>query len=75
MKKHLRLPVRFSRDNARTPVQWDDGANAGFTTGKPWLKVNPNYKQINVQAQVNDEDSVLAFYKKLTRLRKKPRRI
>ena len=66
----LAIASAFSRDNARTPVQWDDGANAGFTTGKPWLKVNPNYKQINVQAQVNDEDSVLAFYKKLTRLRK-----
>ena len=66
----LAVASAFSRDNARTPVQWDDGANAGFTTGKPWLKVNPNYKQINVQAQVNDEDSVLAFYKKLTRLRK-----
>ena len=66
----LSVASAFSRDNARTPVQWDDGANAGFTTGKPWLKVNPNYKQINVQAQVNDEDSVLAFYKKLTRLRK-----
>ena len=66
----LSVASAFSRDNARTPVQWNDGANAGFTTGKPWLKVNPNYKQINVQAQVNDEDSVLAFYKKLTRLRK-----
>ena len=66
----LAVASAFSRDNARTPVQWNDGANAGFTTGKPWLKVNPNYKQINVQAQVNDEDSVLAFYKKLTRLRK-----
>lgn len=66
----LSVASAFSRDNARTPVQWDAGANAGFTTGKPWLKVNPNYKQINVQAQVNDEDSVLAFYKKLTRLRK-----
>lgn len=66
----LSVASAFSRDNARTPVQWDDGANAGFTSGKPWLKVNPNYKQINVQAQVNDEDSVLAFYKKLTRLRK-----
>ena len=66
----LAVASAFSRDNARTPVQWDDGANAGFTAGKPWLKVNPNYKQINVQAQVNDEDSVLAFYKKLTRLRK-----
>ena len=66
----LLVASAFSRDNARTPVQWNDGANAGFTAGKPWLKVNPNYKQINVQAQVNDEDSVLAFYKKLTRLRK-----
>ena len=66
----LSVASAFSRDNARTPVQWDDGANAGFTSGKPWLNVNPNYKQINVQAQVNDEDSVLAFYKKLTRLRK-----
>lgn len=66
----LSVASAFSRDNARTPVQWDDGANAGFTAGKPWLNVNPNYKQINVQAQVNDEDSVLAFYKKLTRLRK-----
>ena len=66
----LSVASAFSRDNARTPVQWNDGANAGFTTGKPWLKVNPNYKQINVQAQVIDEDSVLAFYKKLTRLRK-----
>ena len=66
----LSVASAFSRDNARTPVQWDDGVNGGFTTGKPWLKVNPNYKQINVQAQVNDEDSVLAFYKKLTRLRK-----
>ena len=66
----LAVASAFSRDNARTPVQWDDGANAGFTSGKPWLNVNPNYKQINVQAQVNDEDSVLAFYKKLTRLRK-----
>ncbi len=66
----LSVASAFSRDNARTPVQWYDGENAGFTTGKPWLEVNPNYKQINVQAQENDEDSVLAFYKKLTRLRK-----
>ena len=61
---------RYSRDNARTPMQWDDSENAGFTTGKPWLAVNPNYKQINVKAQQEDKDSVLAFYKKLTALRK-----
>ena len=61
---------RFSRDNARTPMQWDDSANAGFTTGKPWLKVNPNYHAINVAAQERDEDSVLNYYKKLLALRK-----
>ena len=59
-----------SRDNARTPVQWDDTANAGFTSGKPWLKVNPNYKEINVKKQLAEEDSVLAYYKKLISLRK-----
>lgn len=61
---------KFCRDNARTPMQWDDSDNAGFTTGRPWLAVNPNYRQINVKAQQADEDSVLAFYKKLTALRK-----
>jgi len=59
-----------SRDNARTPMQWSDAENAGFTTGKPWLKVNPNYKEINAAAQVNDADSVFACYQKLIRLRK-----
>ena len=61
---------RFSRDNSRTPMQWDDSANAGFTTGKPWLKVNPNYTLINVAAQEKDEDSVLNYYRKLLALRK-----
>ena len=61
---------RFSRDNSRTPMQWDDSANAGFTTGKPWLKVNPNYTVINVAAQEKDEDSVLNYYRKLLVLRK-----
>ena len=61
---------RFSRDNSRTPMQWDDSPNAGFTTGKPWLKVNPNYRSINVSAQEKDEDSVLNYYKKLLTLRK-----
>ena len=63
---------RFSRDNARTPMQWTDGENAGFTTGKPWLRVNENYKKINAESQINDPDSVRSFYKKLIALRKNP---
>lgn len=61
----------FSRDNARTPFQWDTSENAGFTTGKPWLHVNPNYKEINLEAQRNDPDSVYQFYRTLIQLRKK----
>lgn len=61
---------RFSRDNGRTPMQWDDSPNAGFTTGKPWLKVNPNYTAINVARQETQPDSVLNYYKKLIALRK-----
>ena len=61
-----------SRDNARTPMQWSDEEHAGFTTGDPWLKENPNYTQINVQEQLGREDSVLSFYKKLIALRKDP---
>ena len=61
---------RFSRDNSRTPMQWDDSENAGFTTGKPWLKINPNYASINVKNQEQDEDSVLNYYRKLLALRK-----
>ncbi|MBR3570337.1 MAG: alpha-glucosidase [Oscillibacter sp.] len=63
---------RFSRDNARTPFQWDASDNAGFTTGTPWLPVNPNYKQINLAAQRNDPDSVWNFYRALTALRGNP---
>ncbi|MBD5505940.1 MAG: alpha-glucosidase [Lachnospiraceae bacterium] len=59
-----------SRDNARTPVQWDDSAQAGFTTGIPWIAVNPNYKEINAKAQTADPDSVFHYYKKLIALRK-----
>ena len=59
-------------DNARTPVQWSDKEHAGFTTGTPWLKVNANYKEINVESQEKDEDSVLNYYRKLTALRKSP---
>ncbi len=59
-----------SRDNARTPMQWDAGAHAGFTTGTPWMKVNPNYVAINVQQARADPHSVLRYYQKLIRLRK-----
>ncbi|MGJ7911858.1 glycoside hydrolase family 13 protein [Neobacillus sp. LXY-1] len=58
------------RDNSRTPMQWSDAENGGFTSGNPWLKVNPNYKKINVAAQQQDAQSVLHFYKKLIRLKK-----
>ena len=58
------------RDNARTPMQWDDSENAGFTGGKPWLKVNENYKEINVKNEMNDPDSILNYYKELISLRK-----
>ena len=59
-----------SRDNARTPMQWDDSKQAGFTEGEPWIKVNPNYKKINAAQQLEDPDSVFHYYQKLIRLRK-----
>ena len=63
--------TNISRDNARTPVQWDDSENAGFTTGTPWIQVNPNYKEINAKAEVADPNSVFHYYQKLIALRKK----
>lgn len=66
----LKACSKMSRDNARTPVQWSSEKNAGFTTGTPWLKVNSNYKEINVAAQEKDPDSVLNYYRKLVALRK-----
>ncbi|WP_409275068.1 glycoside hydrolase family 13 protein [Neobacillus sp. SCS-31] len=59
-----------SRDNARTPIQWDGSANAGFTEGTPWINVNPNYKDINVEAALADKDSIFYYYQKLIQLRK-----
>lgn len=59
-----------SRDNARTPMQWDDSANGGFTTGTPWIKVNPNYTEINAASQVGRADSIFTYYKTLIRMRK-----
>lgn len=67
MMKYLRYK---SRDNARTPFQWDDTENAGFTTGTPWIMVNPNYKEINAKDQLEREDSVFRYYQKLIHLRK-----
>ena len=58
-----------SRDNARTPMQWTSGKNAGFTLGKPWIKINNNFKDINVEKQEEDKDSILNFYKKLIKIR------
>lgn len=58
------------RDNARTPMQWDDTENAGFTNGTPWIKINSNYKEINAKNQVDDPDSIFNCYKKLIQLRK-----
>ena len=63
---------RLSRDNARTPMQWSSGKEAGFTEGTPWLSVNPDYRDINVEAQEQDPDSILHYYRKLTALRKNP---
>ncbi len=72
-KKALDLAYTFSRDNARTPVQWSDEENAGFTTGTPWIKVNPDYKKINLKVQLDDEDSVYNFYKKMIEVYKNPK--
>lgn len=66
----LQLATSWSRDHARTPMQWDDSKNAGFTTGTPWLKVNPNYVKINVAAEKEDPDSVLNFYRQLIQIRR-----
>lgn len=60
----------FSRDNARVPISWNESANAGFTSGKPWLPLNPNYRSINAQAALADENSVFYHYKKLVSLRR-----
>ena len=70
-RQRLEAMWRSSRDSARTPVQWDDSENAGFTTGTPWFYVNQNYKQINVAQQEADPDSILNFYREAIALRKK----
>ena len=69
-KKVLELVQRSSRDSARTPVQWSDEKNAGFTNSIPWFYVNRNYKDINVKSQEEDPNSLLNFYRKLLKFRK-----
>lgn len=70
-KEKMMSYLRYkSRDNARTPMQWSDDENAGFTTGKPWMTINPNYVKINAQNEVSDSNSVFNYYKKLIKLRK-----
>lgn len=67
---HLVFLNKFSRDNARTPMQWTAGPNAGFTSGTPWLAVNPNHATINVESEENDPNSCLNYFRRLTALRK-----
>lgn len=70
-KEEMMRFLRYkSRDNARTPFQWNDKENAGFTSGAPWIMVNPNYKEINAEEQMSREDSVFRYFQKLIRLRK-----
>lgn len=69
-KKCMDWAVRSTRDNARTPVQWNDSENAGFTTGTPWFPVNKNYPEINVEHEQNDPNSILNHYKKLIKFKK-----
>ncbi len=66
----MRKIWKSGRDNSRTPMQWNDDTNGGFSTGIPWLKINPNYKEINVAAQKEDPTSILNFYKKMIAARK-----
>lgn len=69
-KEVLEILSNTSRDNARTPMQWNDTPHGGFTNGKPWLKVNENYKEINVEKQLNDKNSIYNHYKNLISLKK-----
>ena len=71
-EESMKLLRVYSRDNARTPVQWSDAENAGFSTHKPWMIVNPNYKEINLAKQKDDRNSVYAFYKQMIALYKDP---
>ena len=69
----LNILAQRSRDDSRTPMQWDSSPNAGFTSGTPWIGVADNYKSINAAAQTSDADSIYSFYKAMVRLRKEHR--
>ncbi len=69
-KKVMELIYRRGRDNARTPMQWNNGENAGFSSGIPWIRINPNHQYINVENDVQDENSILNYYRKIIKLRK-----
>jgi oligo-1,6-glucosidase len=69
-EKFIKMANRGSRENSRTPVQWNDGPYAGFSTVEPWFNLNPNYKEINVAAAEADENSILNYYRKLLKFRK-----
>nr|WP_121338565.1 alpha-glucosidase [Flavobacterium sp. 123] len=71
LKAYIQGQKQTSRDNSRTPFQWDTTQNAGFTTGTPWLKINPNYETLNAEAQEKDPNSVLNYFRNLVALRKK----
>ncbi|KAM9911703.1 hypothetical protein OXX69_003266 [Metschnikowia pulcherrima] len=70
LKELLKNINLLARDNARTPVQWDDSENGGFSTGKPWMRVNDNYKEVNAASQVKDPESLYSFYRKALHVRK-----
>jgi oligo-1,6-glucosidase len=70
MNKYMQQIAYSSRDNGRTPMQWDNSANSGFTTGTPWIKVNPNYTAINVAGEEKDKNSCLNYFRKVVALRK-----
>jgi oligo-1,6-glucosidase len=70
LKAFMEFQKRAARDNGRTPFQWDSTINAGFTTGKPWIKVNPDYKTVNQALEENDPNSVLGYFKKIVQIRK-----
>jgi len=67
---YLEGQKKISRDNGRTPMQWNTDQQADFTSGKPWLKVNPNFKEINVEQQDKDKDSILNYFRKMIQVRK-----
>jgi oligo-1,6-glucosidase len=70
VERFLENQKESARDNSRTPFQWDDSVNAGFTDGKPWISVNPNYTEYNAKAQEKDPDSILNYFRKMIRVRK-----